>query len=101
MTNLIWLHCPLLAERCYFEKYCLLIGTESKNFTQNSLSLLMEKLDRAAPHFIRCIKPNIEKVSQFDILNFLKESLEARFSITQTMLVLRKPRVPTKDKILI
>ncbi|XP_065060294.1 myosin-IIIb-like [Rhopilema esculentum] len=41
------------------------IGTQFKN----SLSVLMEKLNAAAPHFIRCIKPNAEKVpSKFDFL---------------------------------
>ena len=32
---------------------------------QTSLTMLMEKLTVANPHFIRCVKPNTEKVRCF------------------------------------
>ena len=50
----------------------------SKTFillAQNSLAELMAKMNAASPHFVRCIKPNMTKMSSVFEVDFVKAQL--------------------------
>ena len=54
-----------------FDGYCLSLTFLT---LQQSLNDLMDQLNAAAPHFVRCIKPNVNKMaSTFDDALVLKQ----------------------------
>jgi len=52
-------------------KRAVTVGSQFKN----SLVLLMERLNAAAPHFVRCIKPNVEKIPDKYDFHYVKRQL--------------------------
>ncbi|CAH3188478.1 unnamed protein product [Porites evermanni] len=66
---------------------------------KTSLAILMERMTAANPHFIRCIKPNTEKISDSIDLKYVKEQL-AYTGVLETTRIRREGyavRIPFAD----